>query len=774
MIAELRDKVMSMVPGRRQYELRSPDADETRSSRAGSKKVYDGFDSDEEALKTMRRIWEEGRTRAYAHLRRCEINAMFFQGKQWAQFPDPAWSPAESLYQVTFPESGDNEVRTTANEIRKRLMGWVSRMTRNMPRVQWTPVSTDEDDKDRADILNKISQAEASKSAERRFIIDAFLCAGLWRSAFLLAYHDPAAGDMVHPLEGLGDGDLEMLADPEIGPQVFGDDYEPLSKMAGRPMSDEDMQPEGKICRKVIPSWAVTVINPHDTDWHEVPFAMYSEIHTRAWVKERYPDLDMDRLVSLDGESGWAHQLNFLQRTNEELIGALNGTEGASDNESGEPLDTFALVLVHWAWMRPTKSRKRGLCCITVGQQIAYRGDNPYWHGEIPLTHFIHTPDGRTLFGTCDFDDMVEPQCQLNMTLSQIMEHRNLAANPPRLDNQSGIDWENTLGVPGEVLMNMNGREPKYLQPADLPASTLNLVPELRFIIQDGFDDHTPTQGVSKPGDSGVKTRLLQQAGEVRLAVTAELFSEAYTEHWKQRMCLYAQYQERTKTGYVAGDMLDRQYFSWDRATLLGSKARGEVDVFTDENAGRAMVLSLKQQLDCQVTVQPGKSLTTVREDMANLQQLGVITPMNIQRYAPKLFDMYGYNLEAQDLLAEERRHASKASMENDTLERGGMLKPPHVRERHDIHIEVHSRFINSMRFERMDPMLQEAIEAHVQLHELALAQELIRQAYIAQAAQMQMMQQYGPLVAAPPAAGTPDGQPGQPGADAPPPAAPM
>lgn len=772
MIAQVKELAARMVPGRISHELPAGD-DDARVHRTAkeSRKIRDGFDNEDQALNTMRRIWESGRTRAYEHLQRCEVNALFFQGKQWAIMPDPAWSAADDLYRVRFPDRSDSEVRTKANLIRKHFLGWVSRMTRNMPRVQWTPTSTDEDDKDRADILNKVSQFEASQNHERRLIVDAFIAAGLWRSAFLYAYHDPAAGDMVHPLQDMEEGDLEMLRDPAVGPQVFGEDYDELSKLAEGPMSDKDMEPEGKICSRVVPSWAVTTINPHDIDFNNVPFVMISSVQTRAWVKERYPKLDFDEMVSIDGEGGWAHQLNFLQRTNEELLGQLNAGEGSSDGESGEELDTFELVLVHEAWGRPTRDRKRGLKCVVCGNLIAELGDNPYWHGELPLKQFIHTPDGRTLFGTCDFDDAVEVQFQINQTLSQIMENRNLAANPQRLDNQSGIDWENTLGVPGEVLMNLNGREPKYLEPPQLPAYVGNMVPELRFVLQDQFDDHTPTQGVSKPGDSGVKTRLLQVAGEVRLATTGELFAEAYTGHWKQRVCLFAQYQQRTKTGFVMGDMLDRQYFSWDRMALLGSKARSDLDIFGDEGAGRALVLSLKQQLNCQVTVQPGKSLSTVREDMTNLRDLGVFDP-TLPGQSHRVWEMYGYNLEAQDIMAEDRRQSSMAGMENDQCERGGALEPPMIYERHDIHAEVHKRFTNSMRFKRMDPMLQQAMFAHIQLHELAMHQEAIRQAYLEQMAQMQMMQQYGPL-APMPAAATP-GQSGQNGAGGPPPSGPM
>lgn len=769
MIAELVENVRGMIPGRVSYKLDPADVD-SRAYRADddTRRIRDGFDNEEQALHTMQRIWEEGRARSYHHLQACERNTLFFLGKHWAIMPDPAFAATEDLYRFSFPDISDSEVRTTANLIRKHFLGWVSRMTRNMPRVKFTPFSTDDDDKDRADILNKIAQAEAAKTDERRFILEAFIAAGLWRSAFMLSEWDETAGDMIHPLQGMGPGDLEMLRDPEMGPQVYGEDYADLADMDRRGMRDEDMQPEGALCNRIIPSWAITVINPHDVALKQVPFIMYSEVRTRAWVKEHYPEIDHERMVSLDGDSAWAHQLHFLQNTSEDLLGELNGGEDETDGRNGEPLDTFQRVLVHTAYMRPNRDRKRGRKIVTCGQVMAKLGDNPYWHGDLPLTQFAHTLNLRTLFGDCDFDHAVEVQFQIDQTLSHLIQNRNLAANPQILDNGSGVDWENTLNVPNEVLFNQPGRVPQRMEVPNMPAYIGNMVPELRFIQQELFDDHTPTQGVSRAGDSGVKTRLLQQAGEVRLATTAEIFAEAYTNHWVQRVCNLAQYQEHTKTAYVMGDMYDRQYFSWDRAALIGEAARSELDIFADEGAGRAMVLALKQRLNCQVLVQPGKSLTTVREDMSNLQQIGLINPQNIQQYEDKLWEMYGYNFEADDIMAEKRRHASKAGMENDLLERGTPLPSPMKFERHDIHIEVHTRFANTRRFEQMDPMLQQALISHIELHKLGIAKQPIEDAYIQQWAQIEMMQQYGPLVPMGAAAGA-AGQPGQNPAGGPP-----
>jgi hypothetical protein len=770
MIVEAVERVKGLVPGRLSNSLpgASEDARPYRTDE-DTRRIRDGFDNERQALHTMKRIWEEGRTRLYPKLQKWEANALFFQGKHWANFPDIAWSPDEDLYRYNFPDKSDAEVRTSANLIRKYFMGWVARMTRNMPRVHFTPLTTDEDDKDRADVLNKIAQFMGGKPGEKRFVVECFISAGLWASAFLKGYHDPRAGDLVHPLDDMAAGDLEMLADPQIGPAVFGDDYEAMAGLAQRGVNADDMEPEGKVCGKVIPPYAITVINPHDVDLHAVPFIMESRVETRAWVKERYPDIDVDAMVSLESDGGWAHQLHFLQRTNDELLSQVAGIEGEADGEHGEALDTFDLVLVHEAYGRPTRDRKRGIKCVVAGNVIAELGDNPYHHQELPYTQFVHTLDMRSLYGNCDFDGATEVQHQLNQTLSQILTNRDRTANPPILDEGSGIDWNNVLWTPGEILPNQPGRRPEPMKIDPLPAHVSNLVPEQRFILQEMFDDHSPTQGVSRAGDSGVKTRMLQQAGEVRLATTAELFAEAYSEHWVQRICLYAQYQDRAKTGYVIGDMYDRSYFSFDRAAILGDGARSALDAFPGEDADRAQVLALKQQLDCQVTVQPGKSLNTVREDMMNLAQLQMLDP---QRHAAKIWEMYGYHLEAQEVMAEERQHASKASMENDIAERGGMLNPPGVYERHEIHIEVHKRFVNSMRFERMAPEAQQAVIAHLQMHELAVHQEPLRQAYIQQAAQIQMMSQYGPL--APTAPAGPEGEPnGGPGAGGPPPAGP-
>ena len=727
------------------------------------KRINDGFTSEADAIANVKRMWTVGRQRMYHRLEQWCVNWLFFRGLQYGRI---GLGGDDRDYKWDMPEEDANKIRLAANLVQKKVMVWVARMSRTTPRVRVFPVTGDQDDKDRADIQNRILSWRARTMNFRQRYIDALTMTGIMGNAFLHPRHDPDGGIMKHPMDDLKDGDLELASDARFqrGGEHFqeGDEELPseMLEMLGKSVDISDYVPGGTRTFDVVPPYEITIPDQHAKSLEEAPGILRSQVMSLQKVKETWPDHPkIEDLV--DGTGFHGEQLFFMQR-----MAFLSEPDGFSDVDEGDQKgggtgqnDANSYVLVHTYWGRRSLTRPKGIKVVICGEVLLEPSDikdlhDPNWHGELPFIHLQHTGDGDTFWATCDLEQMLPVQTELNRGLSQVVECRDKTANPPWLDAKgSTVLWEDVENVPGEVIPYRRGYEPKYAEVPSMPAYVDKLHNLCLYLLDSISSDHQPSQGVSKAGDSGKKVLALQQADEARFSPFAETLGASLREFWLQVLCLEAQYVDQETLGYVVGEENERSFFSYNREQLLGMK-QPESRLFTGEDGQRAQVLALRQQVDLEVRVVPGKSLQSIKQDMAQLVQLGAINP---QQHFAHIMEAFGYGFDIPQIRSRERSQASTAALENDAFTEGLPVSTPLPYELHQKHLEVHADFTNTGRFRRMPEPQQQACFSHMELHEMSLIGEPVRQAYLKQHVIMTMMKQRGPLI-------SPEApQPGQP-----------
>lgn len=735
----------------RTVDYRVPGEQTKRRGRPSKLRIEDGFSDKDKALQTVKQIWMTGRNRMYPIMRQWAQQALFFRGYHYFSLSDNI----DEMYNWwTEEEQIPDKVRLADNVLQKHVLAWVSRMLRNDPRVMVFSASGDEEDKDRADVLNKIVQWRKRQQGIRGKLYDAVLMAGIFGNSFLKSTYDQEAGEYRNPLDEFGPGDLELLDDPSMNRRFGGP--QGLPDLLGRRLKFEDLEPEGDVIAEAVPCYEITLPDEYPRNMDEVSGVLHSRIVSVQEVKERYHN--HPKADELRGQvDSYGHHIWFMRKVASATYTGLTGFASSSNEQDDKDdqfqPDTHDTLVLHEYWGRRTRTRPRGVRCVVANDILLEMGDNPYWHAEIPFVHIRHTPDGTNFWATSDIEQAIPIQVELNRSISQTIEARNRTANPIIVAERGhGVDFMEKENVPGELWEPRKGFKVDYLEPPQMPPYTDRLTETLKFSIEEIFGDHKPSQGQSKSGDSGIKVRHLQMADEARFAPFAVGFSESLRAFWLQQLMLTAQYTDRERIGYLMGEEGERSFFGWDRNTLLGTP--DEMMLFSEKEWERAQVFALKQKLDLEIQVVPGKSQATVREDMLFLAQTGFVDPM---RDKAKVMSMLGYGLEAEDIMRQQRQQASMAGMENDLFMSQMDVPLPGMHEDHIQHIEVHKRLVNSLRFRRLPEQEQMGAYQHIEQHERMLLAEQMRIQFLGQQVAQEFQQQFGPVM--PPAAqGQPQG----------------
>lgn len=718
--------------------------------------VRDGLEDDREIVSTVKRIWTDGRQRMYARLAEWADNLCFFNGQHYAR---RGYDPYTWYVQANHPEFAQLSI----NLLRSHMMGWVSRHTHNQPSYQTFPRTGDENDKDRADVVNRIVEWQGDLLGFPNELLRAVILTGIFGCAFLKGWFDDLAGPLVHPQDKqfqLLDGDREMFGEfPDLAgakgfdPGMMG--MQPDEQVGT--LDFESMVPKGRVTGKAVAPYEITIAGDWAREMRDVRRMIHSYPMSIEEIKERFHDApEIDQIqAGMKDES--QHQLFFMEDTVRGVYGDLGFSrlgEGGESEDSNEPLDSDSSAIVHELWGTRTPKRPLGVFAVVCGDVLLWPHDvkdleNPYYHTEMPFTMLEHTPDEVSFYPTSDLEQAKRVQREYSERISKMIDSANRTANPPLIAEKGhGINFDDVLGVAGEVLSPQPGRQIKYLEPPQLPPYVMDLARELRFAIEEIFSDHKPSQGVSQKGDSGVKVQALQAADEARHAPFGERLGSAISKFWLQQVCLLAQYADPENEGYLMGDEGERMFFTWRQDQLLGDTA-----MYDD----RARVMLLKEGLDLRASIVPGKSPVTVARDLQFMLETGILNPQDDRK---KILEILGYGFDSRDVLRKERQHASMAAQENDKWTKGEEILPPAMYEQHVAHIESHTLFTNTEKFRAADDMAKRAFMLHVAEHEKAIIREQLRMQYLGQAVAMELQQQFGPLMMGGPPPTNGQGQP--------------
>jgi hypothetical protein len=737
--------------------------------------IRDGFEDEETAVNTVESLFRTSRDRMYSHLRQWCANILMYRGMHYV-----VWDRNNPYLfengQIEYPwdthpdDEYSSKARYAANFLQGHMDAWIAKMVAHDPRIVTFPVNDDEQGRELADMGRMIL---AWKDEQQNFsdkYLHAITLLAMMGNVFIKACHNPMGGMMFNPFKGMKPGDIQLAQQDPRFAELKGISPD----LAAQGMAGWDqMDFEGDVESIIVPAYEISYPEEYIRGLDDANCMIHSYITTMQALKEQHGDHPkIDEVTPGLDEQGY--QIWFMEKVSNLAQGNEWGTGGEADSEdaTGQVLDNFTYVMVHEFWGKMSRHRPKGLFAKVAGgvlldpvniEEIA----NPYMHGQLPFAHLKQCDDRTVLWSTSKIEQGSACQHEYNSGASQIIESRNLTANPITLEEKGTLlQKDDILNVPGEVWQVRPGRLNgiKRLETQNLPAYVHQFLFECRGAMEQIFADYSPQQGESVPGDSGKKVRALQMANEERHIPYARGIAAGLKRHKIQILQLLAQYTEQERIGYVTGSEHERSFFRWSRHTLAPLDANTVGQFTSPDEQARMMIYSLHHRLDLRVEVMPGKSHATAQEDVQLLLQAGMVNPQN-PRHFKMVMDMLDYHYETPELLNEKREQSSQAQKENDEfLDTGQPPLPPGQYEDHEEHLRKHRKLTTMERFRSMPPPVQAQFLLHCQLHEEAIIAEPMRMAYIQQKVALQLQQQLGPLLMGGPEAeqGDSNGKPAQ------------
>lgn len=190
-----------------------------------------------------------------------------------------------------------------------------------------------------------------------------------------------------------------------------------------------------------------------------------------------------------------------------ERVPAIDPQTGPLEQEDGSPILIERLRYPN------------GKVCVVVSNEVLSDEPLPYDHGWFPFVAQSCNDIQGEFWGPTFIEFLISPQMNINKTLGQIIDNKNLmGAAPWLIDRNSGIEIDDLVGEPGSVIEKNPGTTAERLEIPVMPQYIVNLLEMDRQSIDDISGVFDVTQGRSPSGiTAGVAIEQLQEASNTRI-----------------------------------------------------------------------------------------------------------------------------------------------------------------------------------------------------------------------------------------------------------------
>jgi len=587
-----------------------------------------------ERLERLVKVAEQAKLR---HKAQWQTNIAFFNGYQYSDYTG---------YWGLRPRTGKPawKVQLTCNYVRAAAMLQAAKLTQNRPGWAVLPATQDDDDIDRARASRRLLDYywERQRCQEKTEI--AVLDSILTGQGYLCGYWDPEAGE---EFEGGEIGD-EKLSDGITGfPSV---EVATCFEVGHDPLAPSFDQSEWGYRKRLV-----------SLDWLERKYGIKLPLQNNS-------DFG-DELV--------AHDMGAAP---------LQTIESASDLKS-----RYTTMIEFYDVVK-----KKAIFYLPESKRIVKQFDWPF--GMLPFVQIRAIPNrgdidpggpsSHKTLGQTTITDVIELQRELNRTLSQLIEIKNMLAFPRILASRSAaIDPFSLLDRPGsQVLWSGIGPPPMPLHLGNIPSWVFQFPSLIIERIKDVSGVHEVTQGRA-PGSvqSGLAVRLLAEQDNTRYAMHARSISDAIQRLGNILLAM--------SHAYMRGALMLR---------IVGRSGELEVEEFKRSDLAVG-----------DVYVQPGSTFARNKdlrnEQLMQIYQIGLeADPRKIKR-AMEIADV-------DSIIGDMDVHRLKQRRELKWMLEG--KEAPVLPEQDDfIHLDELTLFMNGTRFERLAPNIQQIIRNHYDAH---------------------------------------------------------
>ena len=629
--------------------------------------------------------------------RQWKLNMAFYKGNQYV-FYNRKSRRIESLP----TDEGDKpryRVRLVANQIAPNVQSLLSRLVKSKPQFYATPGQASYEAQKASKIAEDLLEYwwgsfHLDEKREEAMMWSIIAGNGFWK----ISWDDQAGPGM----KVMMSPDGQPIVDPLV--QHF---FEKNLEMQGIPAEDfEKRIYQGEI--------KVDVLSPFDVLLDDAA-QVFEDCKFAICIHPASPDEIFERY-------GVKLKPNAVNRyPDESLPGAFGNLEAKT---------TENVRILYYGYYLPGPKYPEGRFVVFTKDPsiVLYDAPWPYPFEELPLVKFPGVRIPGQLWDWSVVENAIPLQKELNRTLSQIIEYKNLTMKPQMLAPVGSLRQRIT-DEPGAIFEYnpVAGKVPESLPVPSMPPYVFEHLQDLGARLKDAFGLNEIMEGSVPPNvEAGVAIDLLQEAATDRLAPQIILMEKSLERAGNLMLQLAQKYYTEPRTMIISGS---------------GSKPK--IERFEDADLIKGV----------SVKVEAGSGLPRTRAGkqarVMQMLQMGILTPTKAYKY----MDMADF----KSLQMEFEADNEQAMREHDVLMDGGivnqqaandaqqalmqqMMTPdpqtgetppidpqlvqqtveaglsPLLYENMDTHLEVHASYMKSAEFESLPPEIKQQFNKHYEL----------------------------------------------------------
>lgn len=553
------------------------------------------------------------------------------------------------------------------NRVLPALTARAARKTKNRPVFTTVPYTNDEDDIAAAEIAGQVLEFDWNHLDLSRKLYSAILWSEVTGAGFWKVYWDGTKGESA---DFLYDGDNPLMVEGK--PQrVDGATDEMKQAYESKPIGQGDVCIEVKSPFEVFP-------DPLATSLDDAEFLIEEIVRSPEYIEKHYG-------VKLEPDD-----VAPLGPVESRIMTSFMG--GGSDAYKG--------VKLYELWMQPCTDYPDGWRCVWAKDKILKK-EVPFDPMPYVMFNGVRAP-GR-FWPTSIATQLRGPQTELNKIRSQIQENAMRVGNPSLLaSREANVEY---TGMPGERVdfsSTVQDAVPSFLQPPEVPVYVREEVNRITEAITEISGVHEVSKASVPSGVTAASAiNLLQEADDTRIAPEIQDMEIALAIAGTKNLRLRAKYNDDERLIRIAGED-----GAWDIRGYRGSMLGKEPQVEVQAGSGLPRSKAAKQ--------------AAMQEILALMFQYGVkIDPRSLRKFF-KDYDVGAieglFDRISSDEAQVQREHRQLAE---------GFAVPIHSWDADDYHIEAHSDFQKSARYEKLPDPVRALFESHLQAHRERTVQQV-------------------------------------------------
>jgi hypothetical protein len=407
---------------------------------------------------------------------------------------------------------------------------------------------------------------------------------------------------------------------------------------------------------------------------------------------------------------------------------ALPGAYSGVDTKSSENVR-----VLYYGYFLPSAKYPDGRFVVFTKKPdiVLYDAPWPYPFERLPLVKFPGVRVPGQLWDTSVVENAIPLQKELNRSLSQIIEYKNLTLKPQMLAPVGSLRQRIT-DEPGAIFEYnpVAGKVPESIPIPSLPSYVFEQLKDLNMRLKDTFGLNEIMEGSVPPNvEAGVAIDLLQEAATDRLAPQIMLMEKSIERAGNMMLELAQKYYQEPRTMIITGS---------------GSKPK--IERFEDADIIQGVTIK----------VEAGSGLPRTRAGkqarVMQMLQMGILSPTKAYKYLD-MADFKGVQMQfeadeeqamrehdklmegqvvneqaakqAQDAVMMQMLQDPSAPIDPQMLQQSveaGLSPLPY--ENKSVHLEAHGAYMKSAEFESLPFEVKQQFYKHYELTQQALQDE--------------------------------------------------